>query len=157
MFKLSVYNKDAVIEYLLERSKYESGPDHIKGLKDVKELNLVSNPAFDANKQENADETSSLNRSKYICPVTGLELNGSFKFYFPLSCGCAFSERAYKTLSQTKLRCLKCDKEFVENDLIILNPDEEDIELNLAKIKKRKEAVAQAVSIFKKFKTFFVK
>ncbi len=41
MFKLSVYNKDAVIEYLLERSKYESGPDHIKGLKDVKELNLV--------------------------------------------------------------------------------------------------------------------
>ncbi len=131
----------------MERSKYEAGPDHIKGLKDVKELNLVSNPAFDANKQENADETSSLSRSKYICPITGLEMNGSFKFYFPLSCGCVFSERAYKTLSHSRLKCLKCDKAFIENDLIIINPDEEDIELNLVKLKTRKELAAQAVSV----------
>lgn len=140
----NVYNKDSVIEYLLERSKYEAGPEHIKGLKDVKELKLVPNPAFESNKQENADETSSLNRSKYICPVTGLELNGSFKFYFLISCGCVFSERAYKTLQSNKLRCLACEKPFVENDLIILNPDEGDIEINLVKIKKRKELAAQA-------------
>lgn len=139
----NVYNKESIIEYLLEKSKYEAGPEHIKGLKDVKELSLVSNPSYISNKQENADESAVLTKSQYICPVTGLELNGSFKFYYLFNCGCVFSERAYKTI-QNKFKCLKCEKVFGHNDLIILNPDDEDIELNLTKLKHRKELAAQA-------------
>lgn len=137
------YNKDALIEFLLDRPKYEGGPEHIKGLKDIKELGLVDNPGYDENKQENGDEFRALNKAQYICPVTGLELNGSFKFYFLFSCGCVFSERAYKTI-QNKFRCLKCEKVFGENDLIILNPTEEEIEINISKLKHRKELAAQA-------------
>jgi len=138
------YNKENVIEYLLDKSKYESGPEHVKSLKDVKELNLVANPSFESNKQENGDEFTALNRSQYICGITGLELNGSFKFYFVFTCGCVFSERAFKTIQNSKSKCLKCEKEFGDNDLIVLNPNSEDLELNMQKLKARKELAAKA-------------
>lgn len=138
----NIYNKESMIEFLLERSKYEGGPEHVKGLKDVKELNLVDNPSYDKNRQETSDEFRALNKSQYICPVTGLEANGSFKFYFLFSCGCVFSERAYKAI-ENKSRCLKCEKEFTDNDLIVVNPSEEDIEINFEKLKLRKELAAK--------------
>ncbi len=41
----------------------------------------------------------------------------------------------------------KCDKNFSDIDLIILNPtDEKDLEANETKIKLRKELIAKAVS-----------
>ena len=109
-------------------------------------MQLVANPSFSSDTQKNSDEFSAVNRSQYICPVTGLELNGSFRFYFLYSCGCVFSERAYKTV-QNKLSCLKCEKAFTDNDLIVLNPEENDLELNIEKLKVRKEAAARAVSL----------
>lgn len=139
----NIYNKESIIEFLLERSKYEGGPEHIKGLKDVKELNLVDNPSYESNRQETSDEFSYIDRSQYICPVTGLEMSGSYKFYFVHSCGCVFSERAYKAIKD-KFKCLKCERVFSNNDLIVLNPNEDDVELNLAKLKHRKELAAQA-------------
>ena len=68
-----------MIEFLLDKSKYENGPDHIKGLKDIKELNLVANPSYESNKLENGDEIHVTNKSEWICPITGLEMNGNFK------------------------------------------------------------------------------
>lgn len=52
-------------------------------------------------------ETSSLNKAQWICPITGLEINGMFKFYCIFSCGCVFSERAYKGVLNLNLKCLK--------------------------------------------------
>jgi hypothetical protein len=131
-----LYNKESFIEFLLDKSKYESGPDYIKSLKDVKELSLVDNPSFAVS---NSDDSNVINKSKWICPISGLEMNGSFKFYFLFSCGCVFSERAYKQISQTHLKCLKCDKDFIENDLIIINANEDELLLNKKKMVTRKE------------------
>jgi hypothetical protein len=87
-----------------------------------------------------------MNRGLFICPLTGLEMNGTFKFFALFNCGCVFSERAYKTIqSSTKLNCLKCEKPFTLNDLIILNPnDKDDLEQNKTKCEKRKEIMAKA-------------
>lgn len=141
-----LYNKEAIIEFLLDKSKYDGGPENIKTLKDVKELNLVANPSWNSNKQENSDEVSEMNRAQWICPITGLEMNGTFRFFALFNCGCVFSERAYKTIqSATKLNCLKCEKPFTQNDLIILNPnDDEEMEQNKIKCEKRKEAMLKA-------------
>lgn len=136
----NLYNKESVIEYLLDKSKFEKAPDCIKSLKDVKELNLVANPSFNSNKSENGGEFSALNKPQWICPITGLEMNGTFKFYFLFSCGCVISERAFKTITSSNLRCLKCEKTFSETDLFILNPNEEELQLNEKKMKARKEA-----------------
>jgi len=139
-----LYKKECLIEYLLDKSKYEKGPDHVKSLKDVKVLDLVPNPSYGTTKQENTDEFCSMNKSKWICSVTGLEMNGAFKFYFLFNCGCVFSERAFKTIQSANSKCIKCEKSFGENDLIVINPNEEDYELNKQKQKQRKEAIAKA-------------
>ena len=138
----NLYNKEAVIESLLDKSKYENFPEHIKGLKDIKELSLTTNPSYESNKQENGDEMNMANKSPWICPITGIEMNGNFKFYFLHSCGCVFSDRAYRTIPSGASKCIKCEKSFGENDLVIINPSAEDLITNQAKLRARKELAA---------------
>jgi hypothetical protein len=140
-----LYNKDAMIEYLLERSKYEHGPAYVKNLKDVKELRLVQNPGQSA--LTNAEET--LNKSQWICPITGLEMNGMYKFFLVYTCGCVISERAIKsmqqqaTASENTSKCLKCDTVYNKNtDLIVLNANDEDYKANQEKYNLRRESKA---------------
>jgi hypothetical protein len=66
----------------LDKTKYESGPEHAKTLKEVKELSLVENPSFSVTKLDSGDDSSIVNKSKWICPISGLEMNGSFKYDF---------------------------------------------------------------------------
>lgn len=139
----NLYNKEKLIEYMLDRTKYENGPDYIKNLKDIKELNLTPNPSYDSNRQENGDESNTINKTQWICSITGLEMNGSFKFYCLFSCGCVFSERAYKSINSSNFKCIRCEKTYGENDLITINPTEEEIETNIIKMKGRKEAIAK--------------
>jgi hypothetical protein len=42
----------------------------------------------------------------------------------------------------------KCDKVYTENDLIIINPNQEEIQLNKKKLLARKEIANKAVSVF---------
>lgn len=140
----NLYNKEKIIEYLLDKTKYENGPEHVKGLKDLKELDLTPNPSFDSNLQENGDKINTINKTQWICSISGLEMNGSFKFYYLFSCGCVFSERAHKSISSSILKCLICEKSFNDYDLIIVNPNEQEIEINERKMKLRKEVHAKA-------------
>lgn len=88
-------------------------------------------------------------------------MNGMFKFYFLFTCGCVFSERAYKGINNSNPKCLKvlfsdtlivlkhfiylnfflskCDNSYEEYDLLILNPNQEDLKLNEQKLIARKE------------------
>jgi hypothetical protein len=77
---------------LLDKSKYESGPEHVKTLKDVKELDLVVNPS--SNLTDEAAGAGYLNRALFICPITGLEMNGMFKlvFLFKISSSISFND-----------------------------------------------------------------
>jgi len=144
----NLYNKETVIEYLLDKSKFEKGADHLKTLKDVRELSLVANPNYEASKLETSQETSTLNKAHWICPITGLEMSGTYKFYCLFSCGCAFSERAYRSIANgaASTKCLKCDKPYVDYDLLVMNPSEDDVKQNEAKMKARKDALAKAKS-----------
>lgn len=89
------------MEGLLDRSTLPESAQHIKSLKDVKNLNLTRNPAFDGNKAKKGDCYTDEGRSPYICPVIGLEMNGKYKFCFLWSCGCVMSERALKEVKTT--------------------------------------------------------
>jgi hypothetical protein len=135
-----LYNKETLIQYLLERSKYEAGPSYVKNLKDVKELNLTNNPGYIENQVEKGNEFIDTNRSKWICSITGLEMNGYYKFYCLFSCGCVISERALKSMQST-FKCLNCDKSYTDMDLIVLNPNDDDLESNKEKYNIRKSLV----------------
>ncbi|CAF0817756.1 unnamed protein product [Rotaria sordida] len=129
-----LYNKDAILEYLLDRMQFEHGPSYIKKLKDVKELQLTENPSFKLNHNDLGNEYLDVYSSPFICPLTGLEMNGKYKFCAVWTCGCVLSDRALRSVNNNnnttdeKLSCPKCGEEYSSNDdIIILNPENEDI------------------------------
>ncbi|XP_023701188.1 replication termination factor 2 [Paramormyrops kingsleyae] len=132
-----VYNKDAVIEYLLDKSAERPNSEvvaHIRGIKDVKELNLTDNPAWEGDRSNSkGDRYEDLHCAKFICPVVGIEMNGKQKFCYLQTCGCVFSDRALREV-KTEI-CHKCGDPFQDSDIIILNGSEDEV----VKLKSRME------------------
>jgi len=118
-----LFNKESVLEALLDKSKAPECAKHIRNMKDVKEIVLTPSPSFQksANKGDAYDDQQS---AEFICPVLGVEMNGKFRFCFIWTCGCVMSERALREI-KTSI-CHKCQKPFKEEDIIILNPSEAD-------------------------------
>jgi len=132
-----LYNKAAVIELLLssDRSSAPARTGHIEKLKDIVELKLTPNPAYD-DKKTSVGDGMYVDRlvSPWICPITGLEMNGRFKFVFPWSSGRVVAERAVKILQKDPAE----SDNFKEEDLIVLNPEEEELDLMNSKMIARR-------------------
>nr|XP_056700958.1 replication termination factor 2 isoform X2 [Euleptes europaea] len=132
-----LYNKDAIIEFLLEKSSEKAimeAASHIKSIKNVIELNLTDNPAWAGDKgNTKGDKYDDIQSARFICPIVGLEMNGRHRFCFLRNCGCVFSERALKEIKTEA--CHKCGVPFENDDVIVLNGTKEDVEL----LKKRME------------------
>ena len=106
-----LYNKTSVIEYLLNKNKPQ-GFEHIKSLKNVKELKCL------------------INDNGFIqCQVSQEEFSGLNKFYFLWTCGCVYSKTAMDELNIMN-KCIDCNIEF--------NRDRDLISLNYGKKMKRK-------------------
>uniref|UniRef100_U5EYR4 Replication termination factor 2 n=1 Tax=Corethrella appendiculata TaxID=1370023 RepID=U5EYR4_9DIPT len=124
-----LYSKQSIIEYLLEKdSKTSESCTHIKSLKDVKDLNLTTNPAFEANSKDDK-------HSQFICPLTGIEMSGKFRFVSLWSCGCVLAERALKEIKSNA--CSVCLKSFLEQDVVMLNGTDDDIDLMRVRMEAR--------------------
>ncbi|XP_062852732.1 replication termination factor 2 [Trichomycterus rosablanca] len=148
-----LYNKDAVIEYLLDKSAERPNADivaHIRGIKDVKELNLTDNPAWEGERRNTkGDCYEDIHCAMFICPVVGLEMNGKHKFCYLLTCGCVFSERALREV-KTEI-CHKCGDPFCEDDIVVLNGSKEEQE-KLQKAMEERRAKAKTAKKSKKNK-----
>lgn len=133
-----LYNKESALEFLIDRTKFECAPsfEHLRGLKDLKQLNLTENRNFSSAKSEKGDAYIDTQDAKYICPVVGLEMNGMYKFSFLWSCGCVLSERALKEVKGNT--CHKCGKAFTENDIVTLNGTDEEVEELRARMDERR-------------------
>ncbi len=145
-----LYNKDSILEYLLDKSAYGDGEDicgHIRSLKvritcfidfftcliceqDVKTLSLTPNPT-----PPSPDATT--NHAQFICPITLKEMNGLLPFVYIATCGCVFSQAGLKNVSTTPKEedgeqldvCPQCAKKFSRtSDIIPLNPQPEEEE-----------------------------
>ncbi|KDQ51317.1 hypothetical protein JAAARDRAFT_62533 [Jaapia argillacea MUCL 33604] len=98
-----LYNKDALVEYLLDRSAYGDGEaicGHIRSLKDVKTLKLTTNPTKSTAATAIADSEDS--RPQFVCPLTFKEMNGSQPFVYITACGCVFSQAGLKSMGPSK-------------------------------------------------------
>lgn len=136
----NLYNKESVLEFLLDKANATSDiAKHIRSLKDVKELKLTENPAFETqlSKGEKADAYQDFQASRYICPVVGIEMNGRYKFCFLWKCGCVFSERALKEVKSSF--CHKCGQSFSDEDVVIINGSEEEFETMKSKMLERRQ------------------
>ena len=136
-----LYNKEAIIEKQLNaksEGKSESNTaDHIKSLKDVKELQLEPNPAFKDKVTVGDGGYIDSQRSPWICPLTSQEMNGRFPFVFDWSNGKVMSQRAHKMLKEDKVSAI------AEENLIILNP-EDNGELMFTKMEARRARIKAA-------------
>ncbi|XP_033097955.1 replication termination factor 2-like [Anneissia japonica] len=135
-----LYNKESVLEYLIETDKSAyTKCQHIKSLKDIKDLHLTENPTYknDAVKK-GGGVYNDPHTAQYVCPVTGLEMNGRYKFCFLWKCGCVFAERALKEIKSDT--CHSCDKPY-DGDWIMLNGSSEDVELMRTKMEERKARI----------------
>lgn len=125
-----LYNKDAVIEYLLDKSAERPNAEvvvHIRGIKDIKELNLTDNPEWEGDTTNaKGDRYEDIHCGMFICPVVGLEMNGKHRFCYLQTCGCVFSDRALKEV-KTEI-CHKCGDPFQDDDIIVLNGTKEEVE-----------------------------
>ncbi|XP_052869653.1 replication termination factor 2 isoform X2 [Anopheles cruzii] len=122
-----LYSKQSVIEALLDKEKMPESCSHIKSLKDIKNLNLTPNPAY--------DETKGDKSSPFVCALIGLEMSGQFRFVALWTCGCVFSERALKEIKDKA--CSVCQIPFTDDDIVLLNGSEEDTELMRTKMEAR--------------------
>lgn len=125
-----LYNKDAIIEYLLDKSAERPNAEavtHIRGIKDIKELNLTDNPEWEGERRNaKGDRYEDIHCGMFICPVVGLEMNGKHRFCYLQTCGCVFSDRALKEV-KTEI-CHKCGDPFKVDDLVVLNGTKEEVE-----------------------------
>ncbi|KAJ1961726.1 Replication termination factor 2 [Dipsacomyces acuminosporus] len=124
-----LYNREAILEYLLDKSSFGDGDKicgHIKSLKDVKTLNLKANPAYSSAIQTNGQKKQAIlsfdeqKMAKFVCPVTMKEMNGNSPFEFVWSCGCVFSAQARKEMAGLNA-CLVCSGPFDSRDVIPIN------------------------------------
>ncbi|KAM8947530.1 replication termination factor 2 [Pelodytes ibericus] len=135
-----LYNKDAVIEFLLDKSPdkpHAATAAHIKSMKNVIELNLSDNPVWSGDKGNTKGDKYDDQCAQFICPVVGLEMNGRHRFCVLRCCGCVFSERALKEI-KTDI-CHKCGAVFQADDLILLNGDKEEVQALTRKMEERRQ------------------
>jgi len=141
-----LYNKDSIIEYLLDKSAYGDGQKicgHIRSLKDVKTLTLTLNPApLSTDPQAESSE-----RAQFVCPLTLKEMNGVQTFIYISTCGCVFSQAGLKAVTSSASPkekekslddeqdqesfglCPQCAKKYKPIDnVILLNPSQEEEE-----------------------------
>ncbi|KAK4303955.1 hypothetical protein Pmani_024080 [Petrolisthes manimaculis] len=136
-----LYNKEEVLTRLLDRAS-EAGVAHIKGLKDIRELRLTPTPGYTDEGAQKGDAYTDHQAARYVCPVTSLEMNGKYRFVFVWSCGCVVSERALKEVPSPV--CHKCGQVYREEDVIPLNPTEEEQEAVKAAMVARRAAAKAA-------------
>ncbi|XP_060899299.1 replication termination factor 2 [Labrus mixtus] len=135
-----LFNKDAVIEYLLDKTAERPNVEavvHIRGIKDIKELNLTDNPVWEGERRNTkGDRYEDIHCGMFICPVVGLEMNGKHRFIYLQSCGCVFSDRAMKEV-KTEI-CHKCGDPFKDEDVVVLNGTKEEVEKLSVKMAERR-------------------
>jgi len=164
-----LYNKDALLEYLLDKSTFGDGGEicgHIKSLKDVVTLKLTPNPLT---RDADSDEP----HPSFACPLTMKPMAGVLPFVYLASCGCVFSAAGLRAIDGPSLAevavpdaqkpaaddtspCPQCAKPYSKADVRTINPGEEEaermrtaMELRAAskpKAKKRKAPAADAAT-----------
>lgn len=125
----SLYNKDAVLHALLTKTMPRDLA-HISSLKHVFDITLTP-----ANKASDA-------AVKYVCPVTGVPMNGRARFLVIRSSGqsaaSVVSERAVKELPEVVKEIVGSD--WASKDVIPLYPTEKELEQMSADVLAQREA-----------------
>ncbi|KAL1956482.1 hypothetical protein VTO42DRAFT_7280 [Malbranchea cinnamomea] len=132
----NLYNKDAVIQYLLPGEEGEGTKadceevlrGRIKSIRDVVEVK------FEVDNGVNSGGKG----AKWICPVTQKELGPSVKSVYIVPCGHAFSEEAIREMKSDN--CLQCNEPYEADNVIPILPVKEE---EKERLKRRLQQLAE--------------
>jgi hypothetical protein len=129
-------NKEELLERLLTKTM-PAHLSHVASLRNFAEATLHPNPHYkgDGFKGGQAAEDAEV---PFLCPVAGTPLNGRLPFVFIRSSGQVVSERALKAIGGKT--CPVTETPCSEEDLVNLNPTEEDRAVLLARQEARRAA-----------------
>uniref|UniRef100_A0A0R3RQ60 Replication termination factor 2 n=1 Tax=Elaeophora elaphi TaxID=1147741 RepID=A0A0R3RQ60_9BILA len=134
----NLYNKEEVLNAILSKKIGECEvAKHIKGLKDIKELKLTDNKEYKEIGADKGDIYKDHNIAPFCCPVTGISMNGNYPFTVNWQCGCVISGKAIEEVKPDV--CHGCGGPFSKDDLIILNPPEDILEIYKKLEEERRE------------------
>lgn len=105
-----LYNKESIIQYVLDKTSYGDASkemSHITSMKDVVELKIGTSDG------------------KFVCEVTGRDMNGKIKFVYLSNCGHTFAAEALKNIETSE--CLICSKAYAPDNIILLNPTDSEL------------------------------
>ncbi|DBB01814.1 hypothetical protein WJX77_008966 [Trebouxia sp. C0004] len=92
----NLYNKDAIVQALVSKS-LPGSLSYISSLKHLIDLRLTKNEnAVEASHVTTQGNFQPSNNAQFVCPITGQELNGRFRFSVLRNTGDVVSERAIK-------------------------------------------------------------
>ncbi|KAL3158830.1 hypothetical protein ABBQ32_011556 [Trebouxia sp. C0010 RCD-2024] len=122
----NLYNKDAMVQALVTKS-LPASLSYISSLKHLVDLRLTRN--------ENADKAVNIttqgnfqpsNEAQFVCPITGQELNGRFRFSVLKCTGHVISERALKQIPQAVEEHV--GQKWTSEDVVPLNGTVDEVE-----------------------------
>eukprot|EP00271_Cylindrocystis_brebissonii_P018359 TRINITY_DN514_c0_g1_i4.p1 TRINITY_DN514_c0_g1~~TRINITY_DN514_c0_g1_i4.p1 ORF type:complete len:476 (-),score=56.54 TRINITY_DN514_c0_g1_i4:286-1713(-) len=144
----NLFNKEALIRAIVTKT-IPSRFSHIRGLKDIVTIHLTESTG-----EGQIIVDDDVSKGRFHCPITGLEMNGRFRFCALRSCGHVLSVRALKEVATPV--CLVCHKQYTEEDKIPVNGSQEEVEIlrkrmeegasKAAKVKKDKKKEQQSAS-----------
>ncbi|KAI9845177.1 MAG: hypothetical protein M1837_005062 [Sclerophora amabilis] len=124
----SLYNKDAVLEYLLPATESTSAlsradqeevlKGRVKSLKDVVQVRFEIEQEDDEESKKTTE--GSKKGEKWLCPITSKGLGASVKSVYLVPCGHAFSDSAVKEVSGDI--CLQCNEKYSPENIIPILP-----------------------------------
>eukprot|EP00884_Botryococcus_braunii_P009402 jgi/Botrbrau1/18463/Bobra.0072s0046.1 len=140
-----LFNKEAVIQALMDKA-IPKGLAHISSLKHLTDLQLTRTSSRECARPAvtTARNFQPGNEAEFACPITGLEMNGKYRFVVLLGSGHVISEKAVK-------QCPAAVEEhigykFVKADLLPINGTPEEVEvLREALLERRAAAKAKRV------------
>ncbi|CRG89791.1 Protein RTF2 homolog [Talaromyces islandicus] len=130
----NLYNKDAILKYLLGAADEEDGISskadcdeilqrRVKSLKDVVELKFEVDEADESEAAAAAVQDNSAVRSKgekWVCPVTRKQLGPGVRAVYIVPCGHVFAEEAVREMKSDK--CLQCTEPYTQDNVIVILP-----------------------------------
>lgn len=148
-----LYNKDAVIQHLLQRHQSSDSTDaipHIRGLRDTTDLALTPNTLY---RPASAGQNEQHSVYPFMCPLSARQMDGMHRFVYIAPCGCVVSASGLQA-TMTDARgeshnCPVCTKEFNAalakggkvqgSGVVTINPDKDEED----KMREKMESRAQ--------------
>lgn len=134
----NLYNKDAVILYILEK-RAQPGFSHLRSLKkDVWPVKPTRVAAASSSSASSSVVTLSV-KPLFLCPISGLEAIGKHPFVVSKKCACMLSERAVREVGGgfDAATCPACAADLGAAGFIKIAPSADEVEVIRAVLSSR--------------------